>query len=172
MIPSIDARLDSMARALQEAILPSLGDEQSLAIEQARLVLGQIAIIRQQLDLAPAFERNEAEAMVALARELLADGRGGAETTKAAQALQDAVSATVWDSPAAIRSVTGSVGRAIEALIVAASVDGDAAFKDASFDHVITAGRRAALLERSWNRASGFETADANIPEIAGLLTP
>ena len=47
MIPSIDARLDSMARALQEAILPSLGDEQSLAIEQARLVLGQIAIIKK-----------------------------------------------------------------------------------------------------------------------------
>lgn len=170
MIPSIDDRLDSMARAIQEAILPSLDPKQSLAIEQAHLTLGQIAIIRQQLDLAPAFERHEAEAMVALARRLLADARGGVETTKAAEDLQQAVAAATWDSPPAVRAITHSVGCAIEALIAASGIDGDDAFRQSSFDHVLAAGRETALRDRSWNRSSGFEIADANLPEIATLL--
>lgn len=170
MIPSIDDRLDSMARAVQEAILPALDSTRSLAIEQAHLLLAHIAMIRSQLDLAPDFERTEAMASAALARELLGDCKGGAMTMAACQALDAALSAASFDRIADIRQTTTSLGEAIEALIDASGTDGDASFKAKSFQKVIDAGRSTAMRDRSWFQSAGFEAADVRLPSPESVI--
>ena len=160
MIPSIDDRLDSMARALAEVILPALPADRSLAIEQASLILAHIGMLRDQLDGAARFERREADGMLALAREIGAAAAGGERTMAAAATLRTAVDAATFDTPSAVRATTGGVGEAIEALIAASGVDGDAAFKSRLFEHVVSAGRVSAARDRAWNQAAGFEAAD------------
>lgn len=157
MIPSIDDRLDSIVRALQEVILPALDAHQSLAIEQAHLSLAHIGIIRQQLDDAPRFELDEAETVLALARDLLGAADGGAATLSAAKALRAAVDAATLDSPAAVRGATYEIGSAIEGLIHASHEDASNAFRTASLEQVLASGRKSALANRRWNLAAGFE---------------
>lgn len=170
MMPSIDDRLGSMARAVQEAILPALDSTQSLAIEQAQLLLAHIAMIRCQLDFAPDFERTEAAELASLARELLQEGQGGAMTMAACQALNSALSAATFDQIADVRRTTASLGDAIEALIDASGTDGDASFKEASFKKVIDAGRIAATRDRSWFQPAGFEAVDVQLPSAASVI--
>lgn len=160
MIPSIDDRLDSMARALAEVILPALPADRSLAIEQASLMLAHIGMLRDHLDMAGRFERREADAMLALARDLREAAAGGARTMAAAAALRGAVDAATLGTPPDVRATICRVGEAIEALIEASGADGGADFKARSFESVIAAGRVSAARDRAWNQAAGFEAAD------------
>ncbi|WP_156680673.1 hypothetical protein [Sphingomonas profundi] len=160
MIPSIDDRLDSMARALAEVILPALPADRSLAIEQASLVLAHIGILRDHIDAAARFERREADAMLALARDLCDGAAGGERTMAAAAALRTAIDAASVDTPADARATTCRIGEAVEALIDASGVDGRADFKARSFDSVVAAGQVSAARDRAWNQAAGFEAAD------------
>ena len=160
MIPSIDDRLDSMARALTEVILPALPADRSLAIEQASLVLAHIGLLRDHLDVAARFERREADAMLALARELCEAAAGGKQTMTAAATLRTAVDAATVDRPSDVRATTCRVGEAIETLIDASGADGRADFKARSFASVVAAGQGSAARERAWNQAAGFEAAD------------
>ena len=157
MIPSLDDRLDSVVRALQEVVLPALPPDRALAIEQAHLSLAQLGLIRSQLDEAPAFERREAEAMIGLARGLLDDARGGEATSKAAEALRSAVTAAALENPAEVRATTHNVGDAIEHLIDMSLKDGNDSFRASSMERVLASGRTAAMAERRWNQAAGFE---------------
>lgn len=169
MIPSLDDRLDSMARALSEVILPALPAERSMAIEQAHLVLAQIGVIREHLDLAPLFERREADEMIALGLQLCGIVEGGDRTMAAAAELRAAIDGAALATPAGVRLATGRIGAAIETLIERSRDDGSEGFLAASLRHVVAAGRAAARRDRGWNRSSGFEAADSDLPTITEL---
>ena len=92
MTPNIDERLASIIRALTEVVLPHLPPEASLAQEQVHLAVGHLQILRAQLDDIPAYELEELEDGVALAKAL-APINGGPVTTSAQSSLQSAASA-------------------------------------------------------------------------------
>ncbi|MGB1906325.1 MAG: hypothetical protein ACPHN3_03275, partial [Spongiibacter sp.] len=48
MNPSQSLRVSTMMRALQDSIMPAIGDDQPLAREQAGLLLGHLAALQQQ----------------------------------------------------------------------------------------------------------------------------
>ena len=167
MIPSLDDRLDSVMRALQDVILPPQEPHQSLAIEQAHLSLAHLALVRERLDEAPRFELDEAQALLTLAGRLIETAGGGESTLSAARALHSTVQGAALDSPAAVRRATHAVGSAIETLIQASLEDGTPAFRASSLEQVLSSDRASAMANRRWNRAAGFEPPVAGAPADA-----
>ena len=145
MIPSIDERLASIVRALTEVILPHLPPEASLAQEQTHLAIGHIQIIRGQLDAAPAYEREELADAITIGTELAKAVSGGAGTKAAAKALAESVAkaAAAEPSPANLREGAQAIHDAVEQLVRAVSVDGDATGK---------ATLRATILDQEYAR--------------------
>jgi hypothetical protein len=71
MQPSFDLRLRTMSKALSQTILPAIACDNSAAIEQAKILLGSIELIRQQVDHAHWVAVSDARDLAGLARKLL-----------------------------------------------------------------------------------------------------
>lgn len=165
MIPSAELRLSSMIRAVEDVILPAVAGHSGLAEEQAHILLGQLHLLRMQVDHVPAYERVEARSLGALARDLVQQADGGDATASSAGALEELLSGSDPVSPADVRAFTTAVSVAVEELLLASGRDGTDAFKASSTETVIRHGREQSMRDRSWFALTGFEGADV-------VLTP
>jgi hypothetical protein len=153
MIPSIDDRLGSVVRALTDVIMPSLPVEAGLAQEQMQLVIGQIQIIRAQMDAAPAFEMEEAEDARALGKALLEAGEGGSATTAA---LADLKAAT--DAKTAPRETRLAIHNAIDSLVRNVAADGSATFRTKLGQIIVKMQTGRTVKDREWFMPMGFDS--------------
>ena len=92
MQPGFDLRLRTMMKALAEVVLPAIEGSNRMAQEQAKLVLGSLEVIRQQVDHAHWYEAAELVSLCNLAGDLAAvkgfdAGAGLDELRKAGGAL-------------------------------------------------------------------------------------
>lgn len=155
MIPTIDDRLASVIRALTEVILPHLPPEASLAQEQVHLSIGHLQILRAQIDASPAFEREELDDLVALARALGSAVSGGAATAAAQAALSDSVAGADGSD---VRGQYRRVSKAVEALVRAVSDDADGGAKAALHRIVLEHESARTAKDRVWFAPFGFDT--------------
>lgn len=164
MIPGIELRLDSMRRAVAEVILPAIDPTNSLAVEQAMLLLGHIGLLIDQAGKADVYARLCFADLAKMASGIKANG--GPVTQAAAVALSTAIGASTGMGDADYRSGT----RALETLIRAADVDAEASFRLALRKQVLAFGKRQATRDRSWFAASGFDPDAASLPSIETML--
>lgn len=166
MSPEFDLRLDSMRRAMTNVVLPAIDPTDSLAIEQASLVVAHLTMMMQQWDKVDAYARLCLDDIRALTGAL--QTAGGAQTIAAAAALRDAVD-TADGSPGKIfrRAMA-----ALEALVRAAEIDADPAFRRHLHREVLLHGNRQAARDRVWFAASGFDVNVSRLPTIEELLVP
>lgn len=169
MNPSIEDRLGSMIRAMEEVVLPELRGRKGLAEEQASLVLGHLHQLRAQAGLNTHYENAEFRALATLAAELVAAASGGPVTTSAAHELRSAAMPATDDD--ALQAATVRTSAAIAALIAAAHVDGDTRFRTAVYRQVLGHGAATALRDRSWFAITGFEGPDTELPSMTAALT-
>jgi hypothetical protein len=155
MTPNVDERLASVVRALSEVILPHLPPEASLAQEQVHLCIGHLQILSAQFDAVPAYEREELDDAVAVARDLAAVANGGTQTEAALAALGEAVTAA---DGADVRSQRAAVLEAVDALIKAAAQDGTPAARTAIGEVVLRHETPRTLKDRQWFAPFGFDT--------------
>lgn len=146
MNPSVQDRLDSCVRALEHVILPALPDSASLAREQVMLVMGQVQIIRAQLDASPQFERQESHDLEALVQALcdIAGNRSGE--------LKRVLGSPSSDIP---RERTAALQDAIDDLLRSYDDDGGAPAEIAAI--VCAHGAKRARQDREWFAAMGFD---------------
>ena len=155
MIPSIDERLASVVRALNEVILPHLPPEASLAQEQVQLAVGHLQILRAQIDAAPAFEREELDDAIRAGKTLHGAITGGARTTTAlgtlAKALADADGTDV-------RGQVRVIHLAVQGLVRAVSVDGDTHAHATLSREIIALETTRVQKDRVWFAPFGFDS--------------
>ena len=72
MVPTLDTRIRTMIKAMQEAVLPALDPGNAIAQEQGHLVLGSLNLLLGQVEYAHTFEVVEAREMIRHIGELLA----------------------------------------------------------------------------------------------------
>lgn len=158
-MPSIDLRLRSLMRAVSEVILPAIDPANSLAQEQARLLLGHLHAISLQLGHEDELAAQDDETARQLAYALLASADGGTHTRAAQAALALAVNG-------------GRHGllEAIDAFVLASGVDGSEACRASSLRIVLDDAHAAARHGRAWFRAMGFDPDPASLPDIPTLL--
>jgi hypothetical protein len=173
MTPDIGMRLDTIARALQQVVIPALPADQVLAIEQATLSLAHLGIIGEQLSYVADYEAAGLADMTGLAEQLVAASAGGPETQAATEALRDVLAragASPDDAAATAKDRRNALAAAIDSVIRASGLDGDAEFVAASQRLVLEHGTRQSFRDRAWFRASGLDPDRAALPSIPELL--
>ena len=162
MNPSVNDRLDSVLRALTGVILPALPAEASLAEEQTQLIIGQLSILRMQLDNQAAFEAENTEDFAAMGHLIAAQAKGGPLTHQALESLKaELLNDTVSKKPQ-VRSAR--IQLAIDALLIALREDGDADARAAVGKSILDLGSKRAKKDRRWFMPMGF---DSTITAIA-----
>jgi len=154
MTPNTHERLNSVVRALSEVVLPHLPPEASLAQEQVQLCIGQLQILGAQLDAIPAYEREELDDAIAIAKALSGIS-GGPET----QAAQTALAASVDSADGRdVREQRKAINTAVETLVHATSADGDDESKSALTAIILEYEHARAQKDRAWFAPFGFDT--------------
>lgn len=148
MNPSVDARIDSLIRALSQVILPALREDAGLAKEQGQLVLGHLAILRAQIDGTAAFEAEEADDIAVLSRALVA-----VSDRKLAAPLQAVLDDGGDGHP---RDHTDRLQRAVDSLLVGLHNDGGDAWEKARAI-VLRLGSDRAMKDRRQFAPMGFD---------------
>ena len=164
MNPGFDLRLKSMRRALTTVIMPALEAGNQLAQEQAALMVAHLDMIASQWDKVDAFARLCLEDAVAVAGRLHAVGG------PATQAAMDTVRASVSAIHAGPEAAYNSVSAALEALVRAVDIDGDADFRRTLHRELLLHGNRQAGRDRAWFAACGFDVNAAELPSIDELV--
>ena len=194
MTPDVGTRLDTIARALTEVIIPALPPHEVLALEQAALCVGHLGLLVEQHRHLADYEAVCLAEMASLTEGLLAAASGGPATTAAAGALRaeaDRVGAPLEAGegpsvvPGAAAAGPGGVpgpaasaahqrrnalAGAVDELIRAAGRDGDPEFRAATRRLVLAHGKRQSDRDRAWFRACGMDPDRASLPGIPEML--
>ena len=159
MNPDVTLRLKTLMRAMSEVVIPAIDDDNSLAQEQGRLVLGHLnALLQHHAGEAELVDR-DTQATRALAHALLDAGRGGGATEAARETLL-----------AALKDDGDELGHAIEGLVLAIGVDGEASLHTASTRLVMAHAAAQNFAGRAWFKPMGFDGAPDTLPEPTELL--
>jgi hypothetical protein len=161
MIPSPELRLRTMMRSLTEVILPSLDQNNALAQEQGRLLLGHLHALLLQQPHAQRVERVDARALENLGQRLIDACAGGPITMAAAARVTAAI--TSGDH--------ATLSHAIERLIVDSALDGSPAFLRTAEALVLADAKATSLRGRTWFKPMGFDADPDSLPDISTLLT-
>lgn len=144
MTPSIALRLQSMMRSMQQSILPALDRTDSLAQEQAKLLMGHIQALQVHVGNEQAIDQIEHEKLRELAQQLLGLAEGGENTQDAVLVLNRALQA---NDPQA-------VSLSVEALLAAG--DASESFRRQSWELTLGYAEQASLRGKDWFRPMGF----------------
>ena len=165
MSPDFDLRLDSMRRAMTNVVLPAIDPADSLAIEQASLVVAHLSMMLQQWDRIGDYARLCVAELGAVVARL--DPRGGPLTLAAANELCATMAAPAASPNKAFRNAMA----ALEELVRAAEVDGDRAFRTDLRREVLLHANHQATRDRTWVAASGFDVNVGQLPTIEQLFS-
>lgn len=171
MTPDIGMRLGTIARALQQVVIPALPADQVLAIEQATLCLGHLGIIGEQLSHVADYEAVGLADMTRLAQQLVEASAGGPRTQDATEALRETLAGDSSDDAAATaKDRRNALAAGIDTLIGASGHDGSPGFLAESQRLVLAHGTRQTFRDRAWFRGSGLDPDRATLPAIPELL--
>lgn len=160
MNPSIELRLRTMIRALTEVIVPAVDAQDSLAREQAQLLLGHLHALLQQHRHEADIDRVERRTLDKLAHDLAEASAGGEATARATTRLRAQPPDTA----------TADIAHAVEALLIASGEDGSESFQRTSAALVLKHARESAVRGRAWFKPMGFDPVPDTLPAIATLL--
>jgi hypothetical protein len=169
-MPSIELRLQTMAKAMTDVILPALGPENALAREQAQLMIAQLGVIAKHWRRAAEYDALGLREMFALAERLGGVATGGAETRVAADALASLLRGRETRGTGAVDEERAAIANAIDTLIRASGIDGDEEFRRASSDAILEYSALQAWCDRVWFAGCGMDPELARLPEIDDML--
>lgn len=144
MIPHTSLRLVSMLRSMQATILPAIDPGDSLAQEQARLMIGHLNALIKQNGREPSMAERELTELVELANKLAACATGGNQLQSALKGVKESLQQPTYQA----------LSLAVETLM--AATDADENFKRYSQDLVIAYGKAAAGRGNQWFEPMGF----------------
>ena len=173
MLPSIEIRINNLIKSLEKTIIPAVNPDDSLALEQAALVVGHLQVLSQQWDGAYIFERGSLFQLKALALLLLAAATGEGFNMPAVTQLQEAVDDIPEVLPLTVTGINPyiqALGEGVDALINASFNDASEALNREVSAYVLAYGQRQALRERSWFQGNGLDTDKQELMPIDELL--
>lgn len=162
MVPGLDTRLRSIAKAIEQVLLPALPAQEKLAREQAEIAVGHLRVLETQWPFVTQMAHRELQLAIGLAETVLAHlpvGSGANLQT----ALEKSRTADTADF-ASVEQATAAVGDAIEA-ILKSGITLDNEVSAAILSHA----RAQSKLERVWFAASGISDV-TGLPSIEAYL--
>ena len=176
MVPTIDQYIDTCIRALGEVVLPAIDKSDSMALEQAQLVIGLLTLMAEHWDKTLLLEMVELRAHLQLGRALEAAAAGGAathaafETSCRATASLAPLASIDIPTHAELRTANVALRTSITGLLAAARSDGATEFRSRATALVIAHAAEQNRLARSWFAKSHLDADWNRLPPIAQLL--
>ncbi len=165
MTPSIDLRVATLIRAVEDVIAPAIDQTNHLAKEQTALLVGQLKLLAAQW--------NRAADYAAVCRADLAGSLGGLrvegaeQTQRAYAAVAGALSAPPGpDAEADYKALM----RCADGLVRAADGDGSSEFRQELRARLLAFSTRQALRDRSWFALSGFDLRPQELSTIDTMI--
>ena len=158
MNPTIELRVRTMIRALNEIIIPAIDPNNSLAQEQAGLLLGHLSVFLEHEGREQTICEIERAGLAELANALLKVCEGGEATNAASERLRN------------LGDDIDTLSHAIESLVIDAGIDGSDAFKRSCDELVLKHAREATLQSRIWFKSMGFDHDPEVLPGIDSLF--
>lgn len=153
-------------KAMEQTVLPAVDPGNTIALEQAGLVLAALRVLEQRVPLWRAYQRDELRRLILLAGEMEDAREEGVEELSAlaasARRLLDSADAEAPELEAAVIALRGAVGRLL-----------------ASRDHVhrtplgklvLAAAKVQLERERAWLVPFGFEAGSSDVRPIEEQL--
>lgn len=166
-----DIQIQSMIKAMTDTVLPALDPGNKLAQEQARLVLGMLALMRRQLPVQFAFDCDELQRLIALSQALrsldvdVADEALRLDEVAALDVLSGAQSSPA-DVQASVRHLRSVIGRQVTRLYAVADDDARSRLQKL----VLDCSQEQLLRDRALLVQQGWEPDPDVLPTIETLL--
>ena len=176
MVPDLSTRLQVMQRSLREVIIPAITPENQLALEQANMMIGYIAMIMDQHDRQLHLDLAELRDYCTLTHELLELAQSRHISVPASAAahtlLRDAAPLAQIELPSskALRGLLRALKSAADELLRGVLENGSAEDRDAARKLMLPHSTRQLLRERVWLIKAGFELEPEKLPSIDSLL--
>jgi hypothetical protein len=155
MNPSVDLRITSLIRAMQNHIVPALMP--GIALEEAKLVVSHLRVLQEQVDRAFGFEEEECRSIEKLAVELVSRCVGGLRTTEACTRLAHDLAVECDMTPDGVRDRFRTLSLRISELANVAAQDADPGFLNVCRERILRHGLDASASNRSWFSGMAFE---------------
>jgi hypothetical protein len=169
-------QLQTAIKAMTDVVLPAVDRQNTMAQEQARLVIGMLYLALTRLPLAYRFERDELSRFLALAEQLqrrAADLPHGKEAVGDLSAVAEHgkdVLRRAGADPSELETAIFRVRATIGNLVTALSAEAAPAQLRPLYDAVMDHAEEQLLRERAWLIAQGWEANPKAIPAIETLL--
>lgn len=165
MTPSLDVRIASMIRSMTEVIGPAIDSDNSLAREQASLMVGHLKMLALHWKYVAPFAQACLSDLAATIGPLKA--QGGADTMTAAEDLFSRLTGKAFENPL---SQYYSAARALEQLVRSTDKDGAQQFRAELQAAVLAFSLRQSERDRAWFAISGFDIDADNLPTIEQII--
>jgi len=174
MLASITNRINNLLKSMQYTIIPAINPDDSMAQEQAALLMGHLKVINEQWDKAFLFELGTLKGLIAATEKILE--KKTTETGNTAKAL-DEVAKTLQEIKGAscktamqTSDFVHKLGLTIENLLDAGEEDGSEAFRGQLQDIVLDYTENQSMRERIWNQFYNLDPDREKFPTIDEML--
>jgi|GEM_PF-548614 len=168
MSPDFDLRTRVMMAALEDVIIPAIDPKNSLAIEQSKLLLGNLGMMRDQIDYYHAYETVELASLTKLL-ETLSLHNGPASPETAGLIAEGSAAAGPVVATSALRKISRTMREAARSIIDAAAAKGGDAERE-SQQAVLAYSEEALTRERAWTAGYGFDVFPETLRSIPTSL--
>jgi hypothetical protein len=170
MQPGFDLRIRSMIKALSETVLPAVDPANKSAIEQLHITLGSLALLREQVDYAHAFEMADLRDMTAILAALPELAGSVSDQTRQVVAKAEALANGAPTSLTRLQDANCALRAAIAEEIAAAYLhlgDGAAARLER---WLLQHGQGQISRERAFVAGTGFDVFPESLRTLGELL--
>lgn len=169
-------QIQSILKSMTDVVLPAVDQNNKLAQEQARLIMGTLGLMARQLSVQFRFDCDELARLVEFSGELQGLAQGGqgtaaartalATSAEAARAVLDRALAGPDEVEHAVRELRAATG----AVVTSVHHDGDAAAQAGVQKAVVDMSKEQLLRDRSLLLTQGWEPDPQAVPSIESLL--
>lgn len=166
MLPSIDVRFRNLMKAIQEVVAPAIPGDEKLAQEQVRLIVGHLAMLKEQWKDAVRYEAGSFRMISELATAL-APHLDTQQTASLERTLVEVADTDLYDIDALNAGIC-QVGAAIDAVIL--GEDGQKALPKAAWNIILDYGEKDALRSRVWFKGNGIDPDHDKLPSLEAVI--
>lgn len=166
MLPSVDVRFRNMMKAMQEVVAPAIPDDQKLAQEQVRLIVGHLAMLKDQWKDAVRYEAGSFRMMSELAEALVPQvDQEQAATLRAA--LDEVAAVDIYDIDALNAGIC-TLGAAVDKVIL--GEEGSKPLSRGAWNVILSYGEKDALRSRVWFKGNGIDPDRDKLPPLETVI--
>lgn len=167
-----DIQIKSMIKAMTEVILPAVDPSNELAIQQAQLMIGHMALLSQRLPLQYRSDCDELARLLQLFDSLASDaGIGGGDLSGPVEAARDVLArakAEPEELVEAIRNLAAALDQPLQEAVSSKNEN----TRRTVLELVLNSSKDQLLRNRAWLIMQGWEPDPSAVPDITTLLSP